>query len=127
MLLTSNAGVNRSIKMNAANDDAAGQEADSAAAKPRVRDRIFDTACELFYRHGIRSVGVDAIASEAGTNKMSFYRSFPSKDDLVAEYLREQEREYFDWWDSTIAPYKGDPLKQLDALFESYLGMTCSA
>ena len=51
--------------MNAANDDAAGQEADSAAAKPRVRDRIFDTACELFYRHGIRSVGVDAIASEA--------------------------------------------------------------
>ncbi|HWW21443.1 MAG TPA: helix-turn-helix domain-containing protein, partial [Steroidobacteraceae bacterium] len=52
-------------------------------AKPRVRDRIFDTACELFYRHGIRAVGVDAIASEAGTNKMSFYRNFASKDELV--------------------------------------------
>jgi AcrR family transcriptional regulator len=98
-----------------------------AAVKPRVRDRIFETACDLFYRHGIRAVGVDAIAQEAGTNKMSFYRSFPSKEDLVAEYLREQEREYFEWWDGTIAPYKGDPRKQLDALFESYLGMTCSA
>ncbi len=95
--------------------------------KPRVRDRIFETACDLFYRHGIRAVGVDAIAQEAGTNKMSFYRSFPSKEDLVAEYLREQEREYFEWWDSTIAPHKGDPLKQLYALFDSYLGMTCSA
>src|ERR1700694_1186723 len=127
MLLTSNDDVNRSKEMNAANDDAGRQETESAGAKPRARDRIFDTACELFYRHGIRAVGVDAIAQEAGTNKMSFYRSFPSKEDLVAEYLREQEREYFDWWDGTIAPYKGDPLKQLDALFESYLGMTCSA
>ena len=69
-------------------------------AKPRVRDRIFDTACELFYRHGIRSVGVDAIAAEAGTNKMSFYRSFPSKDELVAEYLREQQREFWEHWDA---------------------------
>ena len=69
--------------------------------KPRVRDRIFETACDLFYRHGIRAVGVDAIACEAGTNKMSFYRSFASKDDLVAEYLRDQEREFWDWWDAT--------------------------
>ena len=98
-----------------------------AGAKPRVRDRIFETACDLFYRHGIRAVGVDAIAQEAGTNKMSFYRSFPSKEDLVAEYLREQEREYFEWWDTTIAPFKGNPLKQMYALFDSYLGMTCSA
>src|SRR5580693_10719245 len=108
MLLTSNAGVNRSIKMNAANDDAAGQEADSAAAKPRVRDRIFDTACELFYRHGIRSVGVDAIASEAGTNKMSFYRSFASKDELVAEYLRGEERRSWQRWDEAVAAHAGD-------------------
>ena len=64
--------------------------AKSEAGKPRVRDRIFATASDLFYRHGIRAVGVDAIAQEAGTNKMSFYRSFPSKDDLVAEYLRRQ-------------------------------------
>ena len=93
------------------------------AVKPRVRDRIFETASDLFYRHGIRAVGVDSIAQEAGTNKMSFYRAFPSKDDLVAEYLRDQERGYFEWWDETIAPFAGDPRKQLEALFEAYLDL----
>src|ERR1700733_2504277 len=112
-------------EMNAANDDPAGHDAEPAGARPRVRDRIFDTACELFYRHGIRSVGVDAIANEAGTNKMSFYRSFPSKDELVAEYLREQEREYFEWWAAPIAVHAGDPLAQLHALFNAYLGLAC--
>lgn len=94
-----------------------------AGGKPRVRDRIFETASNLFYRHGIRAVGVDAIASEAGTNKMSFYRSFPSKDDLVAEYLRDQEAGYFAWWDEMMAPHAGNPRRQLEALFEGYLDL----
>jgi AcrR family transcriptional regulator len=103
-----------------------GREPGAAQDKPRVRDRIFDTACDLFYRHGIRAVGVDAIASEAGTNKMSFYRSFPSKDDLVAEYLRDQEHEYWAWWDESIAAFEGDARHQIEALFDAFLGMTCS-
>jgi AcrR family transcriptional regulator len=90
------------------------------SGKGKVRDRIFETASELFYHQGIRCVGVDAIASEAGTNKMSFYRSFASKDELVAEYLREQEREHWEWWDAVIAPHAGDPRRQIEALFESY-------
>jgi AcrR family transcriptional regulator len=90
-------------------------------AKTRVRDRIFETACELFYRHGIHGVGVDAIAAEAGSNKMSFYRSFASKDALVTEYLREQEREYWAWWDGAVAPYPNDPRRQIEALFEAQL------
>jgi AcrR family transcriptional regulator len=93
--------------------------------KPRVRDRIFETACELFYRHGIRAVGVDTIASEAGTNKMSFYRSWPSKDELVAEYLRNEEREGWEWWDEMMAPYAGDPRKQVEALFDAHSKETC--
>jgi AcrR family transcriptional regulator len=91
--------------------------------KPRVRDRIFETASDLFYRHGIRAVGVDAIAQEAGTNKMSFYRAFPSKDDLVAEYLRDQQAEYFGWWDRAIEPFAGDARRQIEALFEAYLDL----
>jgi len=93
------------------------------AERPRVRDRILDTAGDLFYRHGIRAVGVDAIASEAGTNKMSFYRSFPSKDDLVAEYLSGQEREYWRWWDEVVAPYEGDPRRQIEALIDSVIDL----
>ena len=56
------------------------------------RERILAVAAELFYRHGIRAVGVDAIAEAAGTNKMTLYRHFASKDELVAEYLRQSRQ-----------------------------------
>ena len=49
---------------------------------------MLEAAGDLFYRHGIRAVGVEAIAEAAGTNKMTLYRHFASKDELVAEYLR---------------------------------------
>ncbi len=89
--------------------------------KVRVRDRIFETACNMFYKQGIRCVGVDAIASEAGTNKMSFYRNFASKDELVAEYLQCLEREHWAWWDETIAPYAGDARRQIEVLFDAWV------
>ncbi len=97
------------------------ESAEHECAKPRVRDRIFDTACDLFYRQGIRSVGVDTIATEAGTNKMSFYRNFPSKDDLISEYLQKEADEFFEWWDETIAPYAGNPRRQIEAIFEAQI------
>ena len=53
------------------------------AAGPPPRERILAVARELFYRHGIHAVGVDAIAEAAGTNKMTLYRHFASKDVLV--------------------------------------------
>jgi AcrR family transcriptional regulator len=98
----------------------------AAGGKSRVRDRIFEKACDLFYRHGIHGVGVDAIAAEAGSNKMSFYRSFASKDALVAEYLREQEREYWAWWDAEVARHPDDPRRQVEALFEAQLQIALS-
>ncbi len=96
------------------------------ALKPRVRDRIFETACELFYRHGIRAVGIDAIVCAAGTNKMSFYRSFPSKDELVADYLRYKDAHFWNWWDGVVAPFDGAPRQQVEALFEAHVNKTCS-
>src|SRR5271170_7199946 len=98
-----------------------GEHGAAAGGKARVRDRIFETACELFYRHGIHGVGVDAIAAQAGSNKMSFYRSFESKDALVTEYLRQQERAYWIWWDGATARYPDDPRRQIEALFEAQL------
>jgi AcrR family transcriptional regulator len=99
----------------------------AACAKPRVKDRIFDTACDLFYKHGIRDVGVDMIATEAGTNKMSFYRSFASKDELVAEYLEQKGREFWVWWDGIMAAHAGNPRAQIQALFDAYVTSTCFA
>jgi AcrR family transcriptional regulator len=87
--------------------------AKSAAAShtptPPPRERILAVARELFYRRGIHAVGVDAIAEEAGTNKMTLYRHFSSKDELVAACLREQAREIDAEWDAIAAEYAGDP------------------
>jgi AcrR family transcriptional regulator len=90
-------------------------------AKPRVRERILRAACELFYQRGIHAVGVDSIAREAGTNKMSFYRSFASKEELVTEYLRDQEREGWAWWDSVVAANEIEARAQVEALFEAHV------
>src|ERR1700710_562225 len=62
------------------------------------RERILASARELFYRHGLHSVGVDAIAEAAGTNKMTLYRHFESKDDLIVAYLRGVVTEADDIW-----------------------------
>jgi len=102
------------------------QEIISDKPKSCVRDRIMQTACELFYRRGIRAVGVDTIANEAGTNKMSFYRSFASKDQLVAEYLRDEEREGWRWWDDTVAAHAGNPRAQVEALFDVLVQTKCT-
>lgn len=104
---------------------AAAERVIPGSPKPRVRDRIFQTARELFYRQGIRAVGVDTITNEAGTNKMSFYRSFTSKDELVAEYLRDQEKQGWEWWDEVIAVHAGNPRAQVEALFDAHVSRTC--
>jgi AcrR family transcriptional regulator len=79
------------------------------------RDRIIAAARDLFYRHGIRAVGVDAIAEAAGTNKMTLYRHFDSKDALVAEYLRRLAAEKHDVWSALEATHPGNPRAQLEA------------
>ena len=101
------------------------EEIISSAPKSRVRDRIMKTARDLFYRHGIHAVGVDTIATEAGTNKMSFYRNFASKDELVAEYLRGEDREGLLWWEETIAAHAGNPRLQVESLFDVLVQNNC--
>jgi AcrR family transcriptional regulator len=85
------------------------------AEKIPPRDRILAVAADLFYRHGIRAVGVDAIAEAAGTNKMTLYRHFTSKDELVAEYLRQSAKSERANWDRLEARHPGNPLAQLRA------------
>jgi AcrR family transcriptional regulator len=77
------------------------------------RERILAAASELFYHQGIRAVGVEAIAEAAGTNKMTLYRHFSSKDELVAEYLRCLANESGHFWDGLAAANPGNPRAQL--------------
>jgi AcrR family transcriptional regulator len=85
-----------------------------------ARDRLFSAAINLFYRNGIRAVSVDAIAAEAGTTKVTFYRVFESKDDLIVQVLEEQSKRFWEWWDGIVAEYPGEPRKQLEQLGERF-------
>jgi AcrR family transcriptional regulator len=92
---------------------AGGMVASDLAQGPPPRERILVAARELFYRHGIHAVGVDAIAEAAGTNKMTLYRHFDSKDALVVECLRRLTAEFDVSWDAIAAKHAGDPKGQL--------------
>jgi AcrR family transcriptional regulator len=91
------------------------------------RERILAVAGDLFYRHGIRAVGVEAIADAAGTNKMTLYRHFESKDELVAEYLRQSAKQTDAAWDRYALAHPGDPLAQLRAWLTEMAGHVASA
>jgi AcrR family transcriptional regulator len=79
------------------------------------RERILAVARDLFYRHGIHAVGVDAIAEAAGTNKMTLYRHFASKDELVAECLRRLAQDMDAAFDRIASEHPGDPMGGLRA------------
>lgn len=88
------------------------------ASTPRAAERIFDTARELFYREGIRAVGVDEIVTKAGVTKPSLYRSYKSKDELVAAVLREVEAGFWDRFEAAEILYPDDPKAQMVAYFQ---------
>lgn len=77
-----------------------GEDKTCCEPKKTAATRIFETAQQLFYERGIRAVGVDEIVCTAGVTKPSLYRSFASKDELVAacleQYAREGSRELFE-------------------------------
>ena len=79
------------------------------------RDRIVGTARNLFHKLGIRGVGVDKIAEEAGTNKMTLYRHFDSKDGLIIECLRSFASEIRKSFAEIEAAHPGDAAAQLQA------------
>jgi AcrR family transcriptional regulator len=96
------------------------KEAGAAARRGPVksaRERVLETATELFYREGIRAVGIDRVIAESGVAKMSLYRNFASKEDLVLAFLADADRGYWQRWDQAIAQHAGDPRQQIRSLF----------
>jgi len=85
--------------------------------EPTARERLIDAVCELFYRDGVRAVGVDTVAERSGVSKSSLYRTFASKDELIAAFAEDQNRRYWEWWDQTIQAHQGAPRRQIEALF----------
>ena len=80
-----------------------------------VRDRILNTARELFYRQGIQAVGVDTVVAQSGAAKTSLYRWFPSKDALVVAVLEKEAEDRWAGWDYTAAKSSNEPRERLRA------------
>jgi AcrR family transcriptional regulator len=87
----------------------------------RARERILDTAYDLFSRHGIRAVGVDRIVAESGVAKMSLYRHFHSKDALVLSFLQEREQRWTNAWLRAEVESRADaPAARMLAIFDVF-------
>jgi AcrR family transcriptional regulator len=82
------------------------------------KDILFQTATRLFYQHGYRATGVDTIAAESGIGKMTLYRHFPSKDDLIVAYLQNSNLEFWENFEQ-ITEEAPTPRGKLLAFFQA--------
>lgn len=81
------------------------------------KDKVFQTASRLFYQHGYRAIGVDTIAAESGIGKMTLYRHYSSKDDLITAYLKDSDELFWNSFEQiTKGTYTGR--EKLLAFFE---------
>lgn len=93
----------------------------TAGTKKDARERILDTAYELFSRNGIRAIGVDRVIAESGVAKMTLYRNFASKDELVLEFLRRREERWTKaWLQGEVERRADDPAERLLAIFDVF-------
>ncbi len=97
-------------------DDAA-----NGADRDRGRERVMRAAYDLFSRQGTRTVGVDAVVGEARVAKMTLYRNFASKDDLILAFLERRETVWTHGWVRAESQRRGDtPAQRLLAIFEIF-------
>jgi AcrR family transcriptional regulator len=87
--------------------------------RSKTRRKLLAAARELFYRNGICATGVSAVAERAGVTKMTLYAHFPSKDELVAAYLEDNDRRWQEFLDGKLLGY-GDPRDRLLAVCDAY-------
>ncbi len=82
-----------------------------------AQQRILAIADDLFYREGVRAIGVDTIIAKSAVAKTTLYRYFPSKDELVVAYLEGRNQRFWELLETAIAQHPGQPKQQLLAIF----------
>jgi AcrR family transcriptional regulator len=93
----------------------------AATAEPNARERILESAYELFSRRGVRAVGIDEVIERAGVAKATLYRHFPSKQDLVLAFLQRREVLWTHEFVEAEARRRGStPEEQLLAIFDVF-------
>lgn len=97
------------------------QVPDAAGATPSARERILAASYRLFARRGILGVGVDEVIERSHVAKATFYKHFPSKNDLVLAYLDRREREWTIGLVEAGSEKRGDtPEERLIAIFDVF-------
>jgi AcrR family transcriptional regulator len=97
-----------------------------ATVQGSMRERLIEAANELFYAQGLRAVSVDKVIERAGTTKVTFYRHFQSKDDLIVAYLESRAELERDGVDAAIAYGKGDVDVSLGLMADHTGAAACS-
>lgn len=86
-----------------------------------ARTRILAAAYDLFSRSGIRAVGIDAIIARSGVARMTLYRHFASKEELVLAYLEQREERWTrGWLQAEVEARAADPAERLLAVFDVF-------
>jgi AcrR family transcriptional regulator len=83
-----------------------------------ARERILWTAYGLFYRDGVRATGVDRVIAESGVTKVTFYRHFPSKNDLILAFLDARHGRWMAWFDAALQRHGNGAQALVPALAE---------
>lgn len=79
-----------------------------SSTKLPAGERILTTAHDLFYRNGIRATGIDRVIAESGVTKVTFYRHFPSKNDLILAFLEYRHQRWLAWFKDALARHGQD-------------------
>lgn len=83
-----------------------------------ARERLLVAARDLFYKEGVRAVGIERLLDASGVGRASFYRHFASKDELVTAMLSEYDVDYRTWLKTRVDELGGEPLAVFDAAAE---------
>ncbi len=83
------------------------------------REHLIDTALEVFYRHGFHATGVDRIIAESGVARMTLYKHFKSKDDLILAALRRRDERFRNWFARAVERRADTPRARLLAIFDA--------
>jgi AcrR family transcriptional regulator len=97
------------------------ERAEHAEEKARTpaAEKLLRVASELFYGEGIRAIGVDTIVERSGVAKMTLYKNFGSKDELVVAYLRARDERWRAWLEDEVERRADSPRERIPAVFDA--------
>ncbi|GGP17666.1 TetR/AcrR family transcriptional regulator [Silvimonas iriomotensis] len=87
-----------------------------------ARERILRVAHDLFYRDGIRATGIDRVIAEAGVTKVTFYRHYPGKNELIRAFLQDRHERWMNWFTAALQRHGGSGLAVLVPVLAEWFG-----